>query len=415
MVAEGSLPALAGLVERGRWIGLDSPARHFAAGSFWTLYTGLPVGDHGIYYPFQWSPWEQRLRVVHDLPQPESVWERLARSGRRCLVVDPYEAVPPRGVEGLAVSGCQFRNRVVLPRWSRGDARGIAVGESPSIDEVFGQPSAAGLLKMRRGLLGAPERAAVLVSRYLAQGPVDLLWVGFPSVHLGGHWFWDLSTLAEGTAAGDARVLAGTLRDLYRDCDRALGRVIASLPDDADVIVHSALGMGPNTSLADLLPDMLSAVIAGDPSERANGAGGALWRIRSAVPTDLRARVAGLLPQRLALELTVRMELRGVDWATTVAFASPGDFHGHVRLNVRGRGSRGPWRSLCDHRTRGKRAARRCRRDRRGVARAGRTRASGCAPAARVRRLYRPPRSCLTMASSVASARRGFVPAERGR
>jgi predicted AlkP superfamily phosphohydrolase/phosphomutase len=43
------------------------------------------------------------------------------------------------------------------------------------------------------------------------------------------------------------------------------------------------------------------------------------------------------MPDRLALELTARLELRGVDWGTTRAFAHPADNQGYVRLNLKGR------------------------------------------------------------------------------
>jgi predicted AlkP superfamily phosphohydrolase/phosphomutase len=36
-------------------------------------------------------------------------------------------------------------------------------------------------------------------------------------------------------------------------------------------------------------------------------------------------------------DLTARLELRGIDWAETRAFALPTDQHGYVRLNIRGR------------------------------------------------------------------------------
>jgi predicted AlkP superfamily phosphohydrolase/phosphomutase len=39
----------------------------------------------------------------------------------------------------------------------------------------------------------------------------------------------------------------------------------------------------------------------------------------------------------MALELTARLELRGIDWARTAAFAHPADNQGYVRLNLRGR------------------------------------------------------------------------------
>lgn len=43
------------------------------------------------------------------------------------------------------------------------------------------------------------------------------------------------------------------------------------------------------------------------------------------------------MPDRWALELAARLELRGVNWARTKAFMVPSDDAGYVRLNLRGR------------------------------------------------------------------------------
>ena len=116
----------------------------------------------------------------------------------------------------------------------------------------------------------------------------------------------------------------------------ALGKILSVLPPDADIVVFSPLGMSENSSRADLLPGMLRAVLAGRRQERSEG-GDALWRLRAAIPTDLRASVARLLPDTVALELTARLDLRGVDWSRTRAFVVPNHHHGFIRLNLHGR------------------------------------------------------------------------------
>ena len=42
-------------------------------------------------------------------------------------------------------------------------------------------------------------------------------------------------------------------------------------------------------------------------------------------------------PERAALDLTARLELRGVDWSSTRAFAHPAENQGYIRLNLQGR------------------------------------------------------------------------------
>jgi predicted AlkP superfamily phosphohydrolase/phosphomutase len=338
--AEDRLPNLAALSARARRLELATPGVDFAAGAFHTLYSGVELGDHGLFYPFQWSAEEQRARYVTAFEAPPAVWERLAASGLRTLAVDPYESRPPARADGILICGWGFADRVVLPRWSRpeGAERPFErrYGRAPGATEIFGAPRAPDLLRLREKLVEAPARIAALAEDLLAREQFDLAWLTFSAAHLAGHQFWDLSQVGGRALDRDARATIETaLDDVYVAVDEALGRVLAALPPGADVIVTSAVGMDVNTSRADLLPAMLAAVLAGGPLE-ANRAG-AIWRLRAALPTRLRAAVAGAIPDRAALELTARLELRGLDWASTRAFAHPADNQGYVRLNLSGR------------------------------------------------------------------------------
>ena len=339
MLGAGRLPALAGLIARGRRLTLATPADHFAAGAFHTLYSGVELGDHGLFYPFQWDAQAQRARYMTAFEAPPAIWERLARAGKRTLAIDPYESRPPRDWRGAYVCGWQFADRVVLPRWSlpRRLERDLAVrhGRGPQATEIFGRPTARELLALRSKLVAAPARVADAAVDLLGRERYDLAWLTFSAAHLAGHQFWDLSQLAAEPAGHDRELLASALEAVYEAVDAAFARVLAALPGDADVVVASAVGMDVNTSRADLLPGMLAAVLAGRPLPA--GESGAIWRLRGAVPPRARGAIARALPDRVALELTARLELRGVDWSSTRAFAHPADNQGYVRLNLRGR------------------------------------------------------------------------------
>jgi predicted AlkP superfamily phosphohydrolase/phosphomutase len=342
MLAEGRLSALAGLIERGRRIDLRTPAAHFAAGAFHTLYSGVELADHGLFYPFQWDASAQRARYMTAFAAPPAIWERLARAGLRTLAIDPYESRPPQDWEGTYVCGWQFTDRVVLPRWSlpRSAAGALARrhGRGPHATEIFGRPTVRELLALREKLVAAPARVATAAADQLAREPYDLVWLTFSAAHLAGHQFWDLSQLAEAPGRRERALLTSALADVYAAVDNAIGRVLAALAPATDVVVTSAVGMDVNTSRADLLPQMLAAVLAGGPPAAGSGSGaGAIWRLRAAIPPRARGAIARALPDRAALELTARLELRGIDWSQTAAFAHPADNQGYVRLNLRGR------------------------------------------------------------------------------
>jgi predicted AlkP superfamily phosphohydrolase/phosphomutase len=213
-------------------------------------------------------------------------------------------------------------------------------GPSLPVDEVFGQHSVSEMLGLRRRLLGAAGRVADAATLLLDRQTYDLGWITFNAAHVAGHQFWDLSQLDEARLDDDARtVLSSTVDQVYASIDSALGRIVASLPPDSDLMVISPVGMEVNTSRADLLPEMLQAILdpRDEPQAGSSGPSGSIWRLRAMLPSGVRARVANALPARAALDLTARLEMRGVDWSTTRAFAHPAENQGYIRLNMRGR------------------------------------------------------------------------------
>ena len=342
--AEGRLPNLEALRARGSSLALNGPAEHFPASAYQDLYRGVEVGDHGLFYPFQWSAARQSVRLAGELDAAPAIWERLARAGRSTLAIDPYECHAPHGSEGVLVCGFGMRERVVLERWSRpvGGDRELRRrhGRPPDVTEVFGAQRPAELLRLRERFLAAPARVADAALELLSERRFDLVWLTFAAPHLAGHRLWEVPPYlgADDLGAGDRARLDRALGDVYAEVDAQLGRVARALPDDADLIVCSVLGMDVNTSRADMLPGMLAAVLGGDRGgDRVDSDSGAMWRLRAALSGRLRGAVAAAMPDRMALELTARMELRGVDWEATRAFAHPADNQGYVRLNLKGR------------------------------------------------------------------------------
>lgn len=344
LLQQGHLPAISKLRQRGQWYKLDTPASSFEGGTHYTLYSGRHVGNHGIYFPFMWSPTSQRVLHRYNLQTPDPVWDRIGRAGRRSLVIDPYEAKPPQYLQGAGLGGWQFRHKITLHSWSvpRGLARQLKhqFGAPPSVEEVYGRPSLSDLAKMREVLTTAPRRLADTVVELICREEFDLVWVTLSSGHIAGHWFFDPSQLPQDQFDQKERAKFGTaLADSYRAIDDALSHILETLPAGADVILMSPNGMGSNISRAHLLPGMLHAVLEGGSQQHASNTspGSAIWRLRTAIPTGFRTAVARALPEWATLELTARLELRGTDWAKTRAFMMPSGDCGYVRLNLKGR------------------------------------------------------------------------------
>jgi hypothetical protein len=336
---EGLLPRLAELRQRAAAVQLSTPAATFPAGAFPTLWSGVPIEEHGVYYPFMWDAAGMRVRYGAEFPSPPALWERVSQAGGRVVVVDPYEATPPGPVNGLVISGWQFANRVVLRPWTAPTAarRGWErrLGRGRRVEEVFGEPDERSLRRLASVLVAAPARAAALVEAALPEVRPDVMVVSLPAVHLGGHQLWDPGAVVSGISPRAAGELQGALRQIAIETDRALGAIVDVLPPGSDVVVFSSLGMAAETSRTDVLGTMLSAILSGAAVDDRGAAGS--WRLRASVPASVRARVARTLPDSVATSVAARLELRGVDWSSTRAFPVPSDTNGAIRFNVCGR------------------------------------------------------------------------------
>src|SRR5262249_2858271 len=244
----------------------------------------------------------------------------------------------------LFLTGWQFKNRVVLRTRSVPSSMQRMLerelGRPPVGEEVYGCPETPSLLRLRNSLIAGPRRGADVIETLLKRESFDLVWISLSAAHLGGHRFYDIAQFAEELPLERHRELGTALHDIYRAVDDALGRIVAALPKGTDVIITSPTGRGPNNSRSHLLPAMVEVVLTErDPhTYRNHGAmGSSLWQIRAAVPTSVRAWIAQMMPDRLALELAARLELRGVPWNRTKAFMMPNDDAGYVRINLRGR------------------------------------------------------------------------------
>lgn len=342
MLADGRLPALAALKQRGSWVPIDGLATFLQSSTYPTLCTGMDVRNHGIYSAIPWSPTEQRARFMQDLPRPRTIWERLTEAGRPSLIVDPYLPFSPKSMKGIYLSGVQFSDRMVMQRLSvpvdQYRMLQQKFGRSPDLDDVYGSKHTAYLVQWRDHLITAPRRAADQVIDLLSKNSFDVLWLNFGVSHKAGHHLWNPAAVVdEPLDPQTEKSLREGLPLVYQAIDSAIARVLKALPPDADVIVFSPTGMGPNTSRGDFLPDMLDRVLnCGVERKTSAQAKSSLWTIRSKIPATWRSSIARMLPDRFVANLMTRLYARA-DWTKTRAIAVPGENKGYIRINLRGR------------------------------------------------------------------------------
>lgn len=325
----GNLPNLAALARNGVTREVNTPM--LAGVPYTTMYTGLRPADHGFHFPMQWNPKEQRVEPWYTIRLPETVFERMDRAGKRAMVIDVPECPPQKLKNGFAISGVQFRARVLLHEWNTDAARAgrllARMGRATRADEVFGEVSTTDLHYLRRALLPAPDRLMRAAIDLLRQEP-DCLWVNCCGLHMAAHQFLRLPSVRE---ESERRLLEGTRLELARGYDGMVGALLAALPPASRVFVTYAKGMGRVTEWSDLLPAMLRRILGQKDGNQP------VTRLRQLLPRSLRRWVAASMSDDRAMRMMANLSTPHAEWKHTRAFCLPTDYPGFIRFNLAGR------------------------------------------------------------------------------
>jgi len=339
--ADGTLPNLAALRARGAHGRLASTA-DWLAGSVWpTFYTGTPPSEHGIYHFLQWRSERMALaRPTRDWLPARPFWRALGPE-RRVVAIDLPMTYAPEPFRGVEVAGWATHDRLSDPachpeslaRWIRDE-----VGPPVAALERYGLLSTRALLKIRDRLVANVAYVADLAEALIRREPADLYLAVFGATHTAGHKLWDEAGVAHAVAPRDRDALQAALRDVYVECDRGLGRLLAAVPAGTRVIAFSLHGMGPNNNRTELLPAMLERILG---EGRGSTTLGLLKRVRQLVPARLRHQVKQLLPDSIQDRLTAFWRTGAEDWSRRRLVPQCADLQGYVGVNLEGREPQG--------------------------------------------------------------------------
>ena len=344
-LADGHLPNLKSLRQRGTFAELTSTADWLVASPWATFYTGRPPEEHGLNQYLIWRP----ETMASERPAPDWLplprfWHDLGRAGRRSIVVNVPLTYAPEPFEGIEISGYATHERLMTPAshppeildWVHRSFTAPAPDQEEGRLLARGEPSA-----IRDRVNGATDAVAEVGSALMRDHPWDLFLLCFSATHRAGHALWDTTSLADrGTATKDE--MTDALRAVYVACDGALGRLVAEAGPATQVLVFSVHGMGPNTSRNSVLPEMLERVLAGGTdADEAAPRRRLLQQVRELLPNEWRTWVKRRLPTSVQDRMTAYWRTGGIDWSGTRAFVPFCDLEGFVRINLRGREASG--------------------------------------------------------------------------
>jgi predicted AlkP superfamily phosphohydrolase/phosphomutase len=249
LVAAGEMPTLARLLEVGTRAGLDSVTPPITPAAWSSFMTGKEPGKHGVYDFRVYDPhrYDDAFVTSHALRE-RTLWELLARAGRRVATVALPMTYPPRPAHGTVVSGFdtpsieasfthppELRQRILerIPDY-------VLVAVPDASDPTLETDGAfeCFVAQVERAFEQRTEVALDL----LGDGPWDVLMVHYQDVDVLQHSAWRF--IADGAThpARHART-----RAVYRRLDDCLRRLVTRLPPETLVVLVSDHGFGAHT------------------------------------------------------------------------------------------------------------------------------------------------------------------------
>ncbi|HVT89444.1 MAG TPA: hypothetical protein VHD56_11370 [Tepidisphaeraceae bacterium] len=350
-IAEGYLPAIRSIMERG-WHARTGGPELFAEHGVWaSIFSGQTRDQMGYYYFRQLKPGTYDIVPVSgmDITAPP-FWKAMAGGNLKAAIIDVPDAYPVKGVPGA-----QLSNWAIHLGWVSNDPAFAPYAEPQSLLNeariVFGErhlitenskASVEQDKELFKQLLAQVEKKGKLCRHILAKDRYDLIFAVFHEAHTSAHQFWKYQSQAQGTNdARDDATLRNAIRDIYIAIDREFGRILAGAPANANVFIVGSVGLKdyyPTAGLAEKALRLLGYQHSPPPGKV------------SFKPMDLARRI---LPEsvRIALSKRLSREARerivaeqfraNIDWSRTTAFAIPTFYKTLIRINLRGREPQG--------------------------------------------------------------------------
>jgi predicted AlkP superfamily phosphohydrolase/phosphomutase len=357
-IEDGTLPNLKRLRENGSYGRLASSAKWLDGAPWPTFYMGSTPADHGVYSHTQWQAEQMKTEPVTYEQYPiHPFWRSLSGTGRRVIAIDLPMTFPPEPFDGLEIYSLMNCDLLGLERSLASHPKSLleelrqefGIKENIIGDEVWGMQHLEDLLLLPEQLIQGTRTIARIAETMIRREKWDLFMVNFMAPHRAGHKLWNQSSSWEPTSANTIRK---ALKDIYVECDTAVGQLASATGEEATLIVFSLHGMGLNTNRSPILPDMLHRILVRDTKYSKEIRQPAylrpLQKLKEIIPSDVRnarVRLRNVMPIVSFLFKIYRQfrkkNGRVVDWTVTPAFSLVNDLQGYVRINLRGRETSG--------------------------------------------------------------------------
>jgi len=347
-IAEGHLPHLASLAERGSLETLLSTPNAMSPAAWSSFVTGLNPGNHGVFYFLDRIPGTYETRYVNSQTRSGTpIWSALSAQGRRvCSLFVPL-TYPAVEVNGMLASGWlapsiddpRYAHPPDLAQRIRSVAPGFQLHTGMTEFIRRGRYQEALERKVR-----SLEAKAKVAADLLASERWDLFTVVFDETDPIQHYFWHfLDPIHPEYTREGSRAFGDAILRIYQAADEAIGKLLALIDDSTSIFVISDHGYGPNQRAQLYLRGLLRARGLEVPARRSlssRAARSAYEALSRTLPSGLKHRLAARF--RGAHQRMEALSFAGdIDWPRTRAYTFWSSGCSEPWINVRGRDPQG--------------------------------------------------------------------------
>lgn len=332
LLEAGELPNLKSLVETGSSGTLRSTVPPLTAPAWATFQTGANPGKHGVFDFRIFDPRSRQIRLVNsrDLRLP-TLWQLASAAGRRVIAINVPVTFPPQPVNGIVVGGMLAQKEDETLIYPSGKASEI-LGRHPDYHispPVISQRKNMGRKPFVEANIQVERRRCELALDLMAREPWDLFMVQNQCLDYIQHAYYHFMDPAavEYDPAGYQDVIR-----FYRAMDENVGRLLAAVPRETDVVVLSDHGFKLQHRLIHLTPWLKSQ---GYLAEELDLQQRALQLLRRADVLRLRRRLAHwvLRDKSARFGAAASNALGRINWEKTRAFTAIGSVFGCLFIN----------------------------------------------------------------------------------
>ncbi len=247
--AEGKLPTMATLLERGVHGPLISVPNLNSIPAWTSFATGVNPGQHGVYWFYERKPGSYDYRFLNggDIRVPR-FWEILSQTGKKVGIVNVPMTYPARPTNGFLVAGLDAPDEgspafTYPPDLYRELTE--AVGDYQIDTNILGYARSGRLDLAIKATHEVIEKRARAVDYLMDNYPWDLFVVVFTALDRIQHTFWrHMDPTHPDHDPVEARKYGDTIYAFYRRLDEVVGHMLAKVGEDTTVILVSDHGAG---------------------------------------------------------------------------------------------------------------------------------------------------------------------------